>query len=376
MSVRVVSAEEGRPYRQFIRLPWSLYEGDASWVPPLRRDVADLLSVRNPFYQHAERKLFLCLKDGRPAGRIAAIVNTRHNEYAGDRTGFFGFFESEPDDEVAAALLGEAERFLAERGMDRCRGPMNPSTNEECGLLVDNFTSPPFLMTTYNPPSYQRLIEAAGYSKAKDLLGYFFFVGQKLPERLERLAKRIQVREPDLVTRTIDLKHFDREIGYIKTIYNDAWSKNWGFVPMTDAEMDHLAKRLKPLVVPDMIMLSFLGDEPAGFMMALPDYNQIMRIFDGRLGPIRALKALRAARKIRNPRIITLGVRERFRKRGLEAPLFAYAWGKGIERRDLYGEFSWVLEDNILLNETAAKIFGGTRYKTWRIYEKEISRAP
>jgi hypothetical protein len=372
MKIEIVTAESGKPLRDFINLPWSIYRDDPYWVPPLKRDVRTLLSLEHPFYQHAERRLFLCMSGGTPVGRIAGIINHRHNEFHQEKTGFFGFFEAIPEPSVTNALFGEAESWLRERGMDLCRGPVNPSTNEECGLLVENFLSPPFVMMTYNQPYYIPLLEGAGYRKAKDLYAYFFDVGRKLPHRLERLDKRIRDRERNLVIRPVDLKRFFEEIDTVKTIYNEAWEKNWGFVPMTDAEMDHMAKKLKPIVVPDMVVLAFIGDEPAGFLMALPDFNQVLKILNGRLTPVGILKAIRASKRIRNPRVITLGVREKFRRKGIEAPLFAYAWGKGIERGDLYGEFSWILEDNTLVNETAVKIFGATRYKTYRLYDKSL----
>ena len=372
MTLRIVSAESGKPFRDFINLPWTVYRGDPYWVPPLKSDVKSLLSLKHPFYSHAERRLFLCMDGGTPIGRIAGIINHRHNEFHQEKTGFFGFFEALPRPDAALALFKEAETWLRERGMEICRGPVNPSTNEECGLLVENFLSPPFVMMTYNQPYYMSLLEGAGYHKAKDLYAYFFDVGRKLPDRLERLDRRIREREKDLVVRPVDLKRFSEEIDTIKLIYNEAWEKNWGFIPMTDAEMDHMAKKLKPLVVPDMVVMAFIGDEPAGFLMALPDFNQVLRILNGRITPIGALKALRASKRIRNSRTITLGMREKFRKKGIEAPLFAYAWGKGIERGDIYGEMSWVLEDNTLMNEAAVKIFGGTRYKTYRLYDKAL----
>ncbi|UCF30757.1 MAG: N-acetyltransferase [bacterium] len=372
MSLRIVSAESGRHFRDFIDLPWTIYRGDPVWVPPLKREVRSLLSLRHPFYRHAERNLFLCLDGSTPVGRIAGIINHRHNEFHGEKTGFFGFFESLPEYAVADALFRAAEDWLVRRGMDLSRGPVNPSTNEECGLLVDNFLAPPFVMMTYNQPYYASLVERSGYRKAKDLYAYFFDVGQKLPDRLVRLDRIIRDREKDLTIRPVDLKEFSREIETVKRIYNEAWEKNWGFVPMTDEEMDHMAKKLKPLAVPDMVVLAFIGQEPAAFLMALPDFNQVLRILNGRLITPRIVKALRVARRIRNPRIVTLGVREKFRKKGLEAPLFAYAWGKGIERGDLYGEFSWLLEDNRLINETVVKVFGASLYKTYRIYDKPL----
>ncbi|MEE8547622.1 MAG: N-acetyltransferase [bacterium] len=372
MSLKVVEAEKGKVFKDFINLPWTLYRGDPYWVPPLKKDVSGLLSIKHPFYRNAQRKIFVCYKNERPAGRIVGILNNAHNEIHNEKTGFFGFFESIPDQEVASALFAEAESYLVENGMEVSRGPVNPSMNEECGLLVDNFMSPPFIMTPYNPPYYSDLIEGAGYSKAKDLFAYYFNVGQRLPDRLARLAKKIEQREKGLTVRYLDMKNFDHDLELVKTIYNEAWEKNWGFFPMTDEEINYMAKNLKPIVDPEKIAFAFIDGEPAGFLMALPDYNQVLRILNGRLLTLRLIRALKAAKEIKTARVMILGTREKFRKRGIEALLFALLWQKGIDRGEKYGEFSWTLEDNTLVNETAMKIFGATRYKTYRIYDREL----
>jgi len=372
MSLKVVEAEKGRVFKDFINLPWTLYRGDPYWVPPLKKDVSGLLSIKHPFYRNAQRKIFVCYKNERPAGRIVGILNNAHNEIHNEKTGFFGFFESIPDQEVASALFTEAESYLVENGMEVSRGPVNPSMNEECGLLVDNFMSPPFIMTSYNPPYYSDLIEGAGYSKAKDLFAYYFNVGQRLPDRLARLAKKIEQREKGLTVRYLDMKNFDHDLAMVKTIYNEAWEKNWGFFPMTDEEINYMAKNLKPIVDPEKIAFAFIDGEPAGFLMALPDYNQVLRILNGRLLTLRLIRALKAAKEIKTARVMILGTREKFRKRGIEALLFALLWQNGIDRGEKYGEFSWTLEDNTLVNETAMKIFGATRYKTYRIYDREL----
>ncbi|TNF50481.1 N-acetyltransferase, partial [bacterium] len=261
MNLQIVDAERGRHYKDFIKLPWKVYRNDPYWIPPLRKEVSELLSLKHPFYRHAERKLFLCLKDGVPAGRIAAIINHRHNEFHRENAGFFGFFEAVRDPSVFQALLEAAEGWLKDNGMAFCRGPVNPSTNEECGMLVENFVSPPFVMMTFNPPYYPEMMERAGYSKEKDLFAYFFDAGGGIPERLEKLTRRIRKREKDLVVRPLDMSRFKEELKVVRTVYNEAWEKNWGFVPMTDDELDHMAGKLKSLVVPDMVSFAFIGNE-------------------------------------------------------------------------------------------------------------------
>ena len=372
MGLEIVRAESGRAFKQFIDLPWKIYRGDPYWVPPLKSDVRSLLSRRHPFYRHAERELFLAFRDGRPAGRIAAIVNTRHNEFHKDKVGFFGFFECENDEETAGALLSEAQDWVAGKGMDAIRGPMNPSTNEECGLLVENFLSPPFVMMTYNFPYYQDLLQAHGYGKAKDLLAFWYPVGKAIPPRLERIVGKVMKKEEGLRVRHVDMKRFEEDLEAVRVIYNEAWEKNWGFVPMTREEINHLARKLKPILAPEIVNLAFVGEEPAGFAMGLPDFNCVLKVLNGRMTPLGMLKALKASRNIRAGRCVTLGVRENFRKRGIETPLFAMTWKGGIDLGYHYGEFSWVLEDNWPILEPVVKIFSGTLYKTYRIFEKTL----
>ena len=373
MSLEIVPAQSGKEFRQFVDLPWEIYRGDPYWVPPLKSDVRSLLSLRHPFYRHAERGLFLALRDGKPTGRIAAIVNHRHNEFHGDRAGFFGLFECRDDEETAGALLSASERWTADRGMDSIRGPVNPSTNEECGLLVQNFLSAPFVMMTYNPPYYMDLIEESGYRKAKDLYAYWYHVGKRIPSRLEKIVGKVMKKEKGLTVRHLDMKRFDEDLAAVRTIYNEAWEKNWGFVPMTPEEIDFMAGKLKPLVAPEIVNLAFVDDEPVGFAMGLPDFNHVLKILNGRLTPWGAVKAHRASKGIRSGRCLTLGVREKYRKRGIETPLFAMTWQGGIDLGYRYGEFSWILEDNKPIHDAATKVFSANHYKTYRIYEKQLS---
>ncbi len=373
MTLRIIPAESGHAFKQFIDLPWSIYRDDPYWIPPLKSDVRSLLSPKHPFYDHARRKLFLALRHNRTVGRIAAIVNERHNEFHGERSGFFGFFECAHDQEAASGLLATAEDWIREQGMDRVLGPVNPSTNEECGLLVHNFLSPPFVMMTYNPPYYMDLLSEAGYFKAKDLYAYWYHVGKELPDRLRRIVAKVEAKETDLKVRPLDMKRFDAELDVVRLIYNEAWEKNWGFVPMTDAEIIHMAGKLKPLVAPSIVNLAFVGDEPAGFAMGLPDYNQVLKILNGTLfNPFRTFRAFQASRRIRTGRCLTLGVREKFRKRGIESILFAMTWQGGIDMDYRYGEFSWVLEDNQPIHDAVSKIFSAEHYKTYRIYSKAL----
>jgi len=374
MNINIIPADTGRALKQFIDFPWTVYRDDPYWIPPLKKDVRELLSLKHPFYDHSERMLFLAVRDGVPAGRVASIINRRHNEFHSEKTGFFGFFECVDDQDVADSLLNAAEVWIQKRGMEKILGPVNPSTNEECGLLVHNFLSPPFVMMTYNPPYYMELLENAGYGKAKDLYAYWYHVGKELPDHLKRIVKKVQDKEKDLVVRNLDMKRFEEDLEAVRIIYNEAWERNWGFVPMTDAEITHMAKKLKPLVEPRIINMAYVGDEPAGFAMGLPDFNHILKILNGTMyNPVKTVKALRAAKHIRSGRCLTLGVREKFRKRGIESLLFAMTWQGGINMNYRYGEFSWILEDNKPIHDAATRIFSAEHYKTYRIYKKQLA---
>ncbi len=369
--VRIVEAEKGKAYRRFLTVPWDIYRGDPWWVPPLRSEVAGLLDVRHPFFRNAERALFLALEGERPVGRIAAIINRAHDRFHGEKAGFFGFFECVDRQEAADALLRTAERHLAERGAAFVRGPMDPSTNEVCGLLVEGYAAPPFIMMPYQPTYYPALLERAGYRKAKDLWAFLYELAETVPERLERLSARILVRERDLRVRSLDLGDFSRELDRIRVIYNDAWEKNWGFVPMVPEEFSHMAKQLKPLVVPGLVQIAEVRDEPVGFLMSVPDYNQAIRRLDGRFTPWGLARFALASRRIRTFRLMTMGMRAAWRKRGLDAVLFARSYQEAKKLGYRFCEFSWVLEDNVLTHRSAG-LFGAFHYKTYRIYEKPL----
>ena len=360
---------------KFVGLPWSLYDRIRypQWVPPLRAMVADGVDLRNPFYREAERELFLAFRGGRPVGRIAAIQNRRHNEFHGDRTGFFGFFEcAEGDGEAARALLDAAAAWLGERGLETLRGPTNPSTNHECGLLVDGFDSPTPFMTPWNPPSYPALLEGTGLRKIKDLLGFWLPVDLELPERYRRVAERVRERSR-LEFRLLDRSRFDEEAERVWTIYNDAWEKNWGFVPMSRAEFNHMASLLKHLVLEEFAWFMEIEGEPAAFALALPDYNLTLRgVPSGRLFPFGLIKLLRDRTRIRRGRIILLGVRERFRSKSI----YFLFMTEFMRRGRAYGaegtDASWILEDNEAIVDFFREA-GLAPTRRWRIYERPLA---
>jgi hypothetical protein len=355
----------------FIRFPWKIYKGNRHWVPPLIKDLLSKFSPSHPFRSHSEMVLFLASRQGEVVGRIAGIIDHHYIGFQQEKVGFFGFFESVDDVEASGALLSRVKGWLREHGMEKMAGPMNPSTNDECGLLVDGFDVSPCLMMPYTAPYYPPLLEGVGLKKAMDLYAYLLEKSTFLFDRLDRITKRVMKREPELRIRPIDLRHMDDELKIIKEIYNQAWSKNWGFVPLTETEIDDLAKNLKPLVVPDIVLLAYSGEEPVGFSVSLPDYNEVLKHLNGKLGPFGVLKFLYYSRKIKTVRIMLLGVKPAFQKRGIEGLLYIETFKRGTGKGYPRGECSWILENNILMQH-GIEAMGGKRYKTYRIYETEL----
>ncbi|MBI4810314.1 MAG: hypothetical protein HY800_02485, partial [Ignavibacteriales bacterium] len=249
----------------------------SNWVPPLLMDRRKLIDKKkNPFYQHSESEFFLAHRDGRIVGRIAAIINHNHNKEHNDNIGFFGFFESINDQRVADALFTTAKQWLKTNYVDAMRGPANPSVNDEYGLLIDGFDRPPILLMPYNPPYYSTLIEGAGLAKAKDLYAYHVCREKAISEKLSRVTEKVRQRE-GLTFRSIDMKRFDEEVSIIKDLYNRAWQYNWGAVKMTDEEFDFLAKDLKQVIIPELVIIAEYKDEPVGFSLSLPDLNTALK---------------------------------------------------------------------------------------------------
>ena len=338
--------------------------------------MAALLSpARNPFFEHGEAEYFIAERGGEVVGRVAAIGNRLHNETHGDRVGFFGFFESIDDQAVADALLAAAAEWCRGRGYDVLRGPASFSVNDECGLLVDGFETPPALMMPHNPRYYVRLLEAAGFTKAKDLLVYEGGSEERyvpVPERLARGTELIRQRM-GISIRPLDLGNFDREVERIKQLYNAAWEKNWGFVPMTDHEIDHLAEQFRPVVIPEMVPIAEKDGKMVGFGIALPDLNVVFRgNRSGRIFPV-SLKVFWALRmkRIRRARILLLGILPEYRGKGVDAMLYHWIWTRSAERRIWWGEAGWILEDNPAMNAGLEKMTFRV-YKTYRLYDRAV----
>lgn len=357
---------------RFIKFPWKIYHGDPNWVPPLLMDKKKILDrQKNPFFKHAEAEYFLAEKDGELVGRIAAIKNDLHNKYHNDNVGFFGFFECINDQETANKLFDAAKDWLKAKGFDTMRGPANPSSNDEYAMLLEGFNDPPRLLMTYNPEYYLLLCENYGFKKAKDLYAYKLENKKVMSsDKLKRVAEIAQKRSGLKITQ-LDMKNFKAELEKVKYVYNKAWAPNWGFVPMTDEEIDAMAKDLKPLVEPSLVLFGEINGQLAGFALVMLDYNYIFKKINGRLFPFGFIKLFTEKKKIKWGRIITLGIIPEYQKRGLDAVFYweivnrAHAIGIDL------GEASWILEDNEMMNR-GAEVMNGVVYKKYRVYEKSI----
>ena len=346
------------------------------WVPPLRRDVALLLDRRrNPFFEHGEADYFLAERGGQIVGRIAAISNRLHNETHGDRVGFFGFFECEDDPATAVALFEAAAGWLRQRGFDTMRGPTSFSVNDECGLLVDGFDTPPTVLMPHNPRYYESLLLGAGFTGVRNLLAYEGGNPEHyvpVPDRLTRAVEILRERM-GITLRALDMRDFTGEVERIKAVYNAAWERNWGFVPMTDREIEHLAEQFKPVVVPDIIPFAEKDGKVVAFGLAIPDLNVVLRgNRRGRLLPVlpKLLWYLKRE-KIRRARIPLLGILPEFRGRGLDAVLYHWIWTRSRDHGMFWGEAGWILEDNPAMRAGLEKMTFRA-YKTYRLYDRAL----
>lgn len=368
--VAIHRVEPPRDGETFLRLPWQIYRGHPHWVPPLLQDVRFKLDrSRHPFFEHARMELFLARRGPQVVGRVAAIVDDRHNEFHKERTGFFGMFECADDPEAAGALFAAAELWCKDAGMDRLRGPMNLSMNDECGFLLEGFDSDPVLMMPYNPRYYLALAEGYGLAKIKDLYA-FLKDGVGVVDRITTLVERVKKRE-GVVVRPLDMRRLEADVAAIQEIYNSAWEPNWGFVPMTASEMDLMAKQLKPIAEPELVLFAEVGGHPVGVSITLPDYNHVLKHLNGRLGPIGILKWFYYKRRITGLRSLVFGLLPEYRRTGINAVLYYETEVRGARLGYKWCEMSWNLEDNDLINRFDAAV-GGKLYKKYRIYEKAI----
>ncbi|MCZ6875690.1 MAG: N-acetyltransferase [bacterium] len=359
--------------KAFIKLPWTVYANDPQWVPPLILERRMFLNPRkNPFFQHAQVQLFLARRHAHVVGRIAAVINAAHDQHHHERAGFFGFFECQADAEAAAvALFRAAEEWVRERGATFLRGPVNLSTNElDCGLLVDGFDLSPVFHSSYNPPYYETFIKTCGFTTCKELLAFLRYYDPPPPPRLQQVMSRLQERRK-VTIRTVNMRNFQAEVTHITAIYNDAWRDNWGFVPISDAESQHMARSLRLAVLPQLTLLAEIEGEPVGCFVAIPDLNQALRHLHGRLTPWGLVRFFYARRRIDVVRVAMMGVKKRYRRLGIDLLMLAEAWKQASMLHINRGELAWVLEDNEPMVRALQEV-GAQPYKRYRLYQKAI----
>jgi GNAT superfamily N-acetyltransferase len=366
----------GRDLNTFLKVPWRIYAQDPQWVPQLMYDQKKFLNPRqHPFYLHGAAEKFIAYRDGVPQGRILVSDDPRYNAEHKSNTGCFGMFESADDPEMAGALIETASKWLRDRGRTAILGPIDYSTNYNCGLLVEGFDTPPRVMDNHNPPYYAGLLESCGLAKAKDLYSWWFLDPKDMSAMWRERAERI-MRRGKITIRHFNVNDFDAEVQRCNTVYNGAMEHNWGFVSLTEAEFRDMAGQLKQLAEPKMVLLAEVDGYPVGFSITLPDMNEAMRPLNGRLFPyglpINLVRFFWRKRHIKTARMIVLDVLERYRRRGIAEMLILKTLDYGKNVAHYTGaELGWTLEDNYLVNQTIEAV-GAKKYKTYRIYEKEI----
>jgi hypothetical protein len=370
--IEIITVEKRSELKDFIDLPWKIYAEYPKWVPPIKKEVRRMLDTGlHPFWEFSERILFLARRGSKTVGRIAGIIDRHHNEFHGEQMGIWGFFECADDPKAASSLFSSVETWARWKGMTFVQGPLNPSINYEAGLLIEGFEYPPALMMTYNPPYYPRLVESCGFTKEKELFSFLVKWPYRLPEWLERLAERL-AQKKGIRIRAFRLKDPVPELALVREIYNDCWSKNWGYVPLSDHEIREIGKSMVQIADQDLAFFIYYEGEPAGVCVILPDINPLLKRLNGRIGLSGLLKFLLYRRKITGLRGLLFGVKEKYRQLGLPLLAFRHLYEvvrrKGIYR---YLELGWTLEDNesinFLVEEAGAKI-----HNKYSIFRKSL----
>lgn len=373
-AITITQVTNQKELKTFVKCQWNFYKDSPYWVPPLISDKMKLLSkTKNPFFKHADAAYFLAWKNGEIVGRIAAVDNQLHLDIHKDNTGFFGMFESVNDMEVANLLFNTAADWLRKRGRSVMRGPANLSSNDDWGMLLEGFDDQPRFMMPYNPSYYNTMCENFGMKKAKDLLAWkITYERIEKMERIKRIADIARLRSK-VTCRALDMKNFDEDLKRFKLIYNKAWAPNWGFVPMTDEEINHMADDLKMIVNPDIVVfMENERGEPIGAALPVKDFNFTLKKLNGRLLPFGWIKMLQAKKEVNKwVRIITLGIIPEYQRKGLDAVLYDEVRTRASRIGVRLAEASWVLEDNDMMNRGAGEM-DAEAYKKYRIYDYSI----
>ncbi|WP_109832311.1 hypothetical protein [Reichenbachiella versicolor] len=373
--IQIQKVDSKKDLKRFIDFPHDLYKNDDNYVPELFVAQKDLMDKKNhPFFKHSTVDFFLALKNNEVVGRIAAIQNNNFNAYTDRKVGHFGFFESIDDYEVAEKLLDTASKWIKEKDLTDILGPTNYSTNETCGTLVEGHNMSPTLMMPYNPPYYDTLLKKYGMEKDMDLVSYWIKT-EDVPDKLINLSSKIleRLNSKGITIRKPNMKNFNDEVDRVFKIYNQAWEKNWGFVPFTEEEFKHNAKDMKLALDPDFLLIAEHNGEAIGFSLSLPDMNMAFkRVKRGRLLPFGIFKLLYFKRKINKVRVLTLGIVEEYRKLGIDAYFYMKAFEEAKKKGYVGGEASWVLENNEMMNKALQNI-NGEIYKKHRMYKKSLS---
>jgi hypothetical protein len=365
----------GGKLNDFLNVVDYVYRGDPNFVRPLDMEMKDRLSLKNPFFEHAEGTIFTAHRNGFCVGRVTAQIDREHLNRYKDDTGSFGFLDTIDDPEVARALLDAAGNWLRGRGMKRIHGPLSLSLNDEMGCLVDGFDTPPMIMMPHHRSYQGGLIEQAGFTKLKDAYAWRYHVGE-VPPRVRKAHDDIEAM-PEVKSRHVDMRNLDADLRVIMDVYNDAWNDNWGFVAQTERELSKMGADLKLIAFPELSYITEIDGEPAAVALALPNLNELIADMKGKLGPLGLPKLLWRLKVVgpHTARLIILGIRKKFRGSRKYAALSAYLYAKmnaagkrlGLEG----GELSWTLEDNAPVN-TGIKLMGGKIYKTYRLYDKSL----
>jgi GNAT superfamily N-acetyltransferase len=375
--IRVEAVKSGRDINDFIRFPKLLFRNQRCWIDPLDMEVKRFVSAKHPFRKHGTASLFVARFDGRVVGRILVSDDPRYNAQHQSNMGCFGMFHSIDNQQVANQLLDTAARWLGDRGRTLMSGPIDYSTNYATGLLIDGFDTPPRMLMNHNPPYYQRLLQNWGLRKAKDLYAWWFTRENSIDDGWRSLVNRLANRF-EIVIRPIRMKQFDREISLFRELYNETWRDNWGFVKMTKDEFDDLAHGLRKFAVPELMLIAEVRGKPVGLAITIPDLNEAIAPLRGRLSwggiPAGMIRLIIRMRHIHSARLAALGVVPGYRRRGVAEMLIQRTFDYGKDVLGYTGaELSWTLDDNEMINRAIERV-GGRRYKTYRIYEKSLSR--